>query len=82
MPTFTYVYILESEVVPQQRYFGATDDLKQRLGEHNRGSSRHTSKYMPWRIRAAIAFRERHQAAVFEKYLKTHSGRVFSKRWF
>ncbi len=30
----------------------------------------------------AIGFRERDKAATFERYLKTHSGRAFSKKHF
>jgi predicted GIY-YIG superfamily endonuclease len=52
-----------------------TDDLEARLRSHNQGNNPHTSRYRPWQIETAIAFRSREKAAAFEKYLKSHSGR-------
>jgi predicted GIY-YIG superfamily endonuclease len=75
---FTYVYILLSEKDPTHRYTGLTDDLEARLKSHNQGNNPHTSRYRPWQIETAIAFRSREKAAAFEKYLKSHSGRAFS----
>lgn len=57
---------------------GLTDDLEARLKSNSQGNNPHTSKYRPWRIEAAIAFRSRKKAAAFEKYLKSHSGRAFA----
>jgi predicted GIY-YIG superfamily endonuclease len=79
---FTYVYILRSEIDPKRHYTGMTDDLKDRLRRHNAGEVAHTAKYGPWKIRVAIAFEDRHSAAKFEGYLKSHSGRVFAARHF
>ena len=82
MHGYTYVYILQSVNSPSRHYTGMTDDLKARLAKHNSGGCPHTSKFMPWRIRTAVAFHDRAQAAAFEAYLKTHSGRVFASRHF
>ena len=79
---FHYVYILESESTPGRHYTGLTDDLAARLATHNAGGCPHTMKFRPWRIRMALAFRTREQAAEFERYLKTHSGRAFAKNHF
>jgi putative endonuclease len=79
---FSYVYILESESDPTRHYAGLTDDLTVRLKKHNAGEVPHTSKYRPWRLRVAIAFHSREQAAEFERYLKSHSGRAFAKKHF
>jgi len=57
-----------------------TDDLAARLAKHNAGGVPHTAKHKPWRIKTAIAFRDRSKAAGFEKYLKSPSGRAFSKK--
>jgi predicted GIY-YIG superfamily endonuclease len=57
-----------------------TEDLKQRLARHNAGEVPHSSKYRPWRIKTAVAFTDRNRAADFEKYLKSPSGRAFSKK--
>ena len=79
MEGFHYVYILESLASPVRHYVGLTDDLAARLGKHNRGEVAHTSKYCPWQIQTAIAFRNRVRAAEFERYLKSGSGRAFAK---
>ena len=80
--TFHYVYILVSESAPGRHYTGITEDLQSRLELHNTGRCPHTSKYVPWRIETAVAFRSRDKAIAFEKYLKPHSGRAFASRHF
>ena len=78
--SFFYVYILQSTPTPERFYAGLTQDLKRRLTKHNAGAVPHTAKFRPWRIKTAVAFRERNRAAEFEKYLKTASGRAFAKK--
>jgi putative endonuclease len=75
-----YVYILQSEGNQERFYTGCTDDLKQRLADHNAGKVPHTSKFLPWRLKTYLRFSDRAQAAAFEKYLKTASGRAFAKK--
>jgi predicted GIY-YIG superfamily endonuclease len=75
-----YVYIIRSVSSPEQEYTGTTADLKQRVADHNAGRSSHTAKYMPWVLLWYAAFREKHSALEFEKYLKSHSGRAFAKK--
>jgi predicted GIY-YIG superfamily endonuclease len=75
-----YVYILESLVEPERHYVGLTGDLKDRLRKHNAGGVTHTSKYLPWRLKTYVAFASAEQAAAFERYLRTASGRAFSKK--
>jgi putative endonuclease len=82
MKNFHYVYMLTSEGEPSRHYTGPTKDLENRLKEHNSGHVPHTTKYRPWRIESAIAFRTRKKAVAFEKYLKSHSGRAFSAKHF
>jgi predicted GIY-YIG superfamily endonuclease len=82
MPTFHYVYVLVSQSRPDRIYIGYTAHLKRRLAEHNEGSSKFTSKYRPWRIRAAIALQSRERAFALELYLKTHSGRALISMQF
>ena len=77
---FCYVYILQSKVDSDRYYVGLTDDLRSRLQRHNSGQAPHTSKFIPWRIKTAIAFTDRERAADFERYLKTASGRAFAKK--
>jgi predicted GIY-YIG superfamily endonuclease len=77
---FHYVYILESEQIPNHFYAGLTDDLKSRLRKHNAGNVPHTSKLRPWKIKTAVAFTNAEKALAFERYLKTSSGRAFAKK--
>ena len=80
--SFHYVYILQSLSKPDQVYTGRTEDLKRRLAEHNAGRVPHTSKFVPWEIRAATAFKDLEKAVAFEYYLKSGSGRAFLRRHF
>jgi putative endonuclease len=75
-----YVYILQGFNDPERFYTGLTDDLKERLKAHNEGRVTHTSKYAPWRIKTYIGFSNEKAAIAFEKYLKSPSGRAFSKK--
>ncbi len=79
-PAMHYVYLLRSIDHPDQTYIGLTADLKKRLQKHNYGEVPHTSKYKPWTLVAYTAFQNREQAASFETYLKSGSGRAFAKR--
>jgi putative endonuclease len=76
----TYVYILQSTANPDRYYVGATADLRARLQKHNAGDVSHTSKYSPWTIKSYIAFTDKDRAFAFEKYLKSGSGRAFTKK--
>jgi predicted GIY-YIG superfamily endonuclease len=80
MNEFVYVYILESLAPTGGFYVGLTDNLSARLAKHNAGEVSHTAKLRPWQIKTAIAFRSRDKAAEFERYLKSPSGRAFSKK--
>lgn len=75
-----YVYLLQSESDPNQRYIGYTTDLKQRTADHNSGKSKHTAKYMPWKLVSYHAFSDKRKAQEFEYYLKTGSGKAFASK--
>ena len=77
---YYYVYILQSENDSEKFYTGFTDDIESRLRAHNQGKCVHTSKFVPWRVKTAIAFTNNEKALAFEKYLKSVSGRAFAKR--
>ena len=77
---FHCVYILQSEKDRERHYVGLTDNLDARLAAHNAGKVHHTSKFIPWHIETAVAFRDRHKASAFERYLKSGSGREFARR--
>ena len=77
---FYYAYILQSKIVPDRFYTGFTENIENRLKDHNSGKNPHTSKYRPWHIKTAIAFTDRQKALDFERYLKPKSGRAFAKK--
>ena len=79
---FHYVYILCNLANNHRHYVGMAEDLEERLRAHNAGRCRHTSKFRPWQIEIAIAFRSKEKAVTFEKYLKSHSGRAFARKHF
>jgi len=81
-PNMHYVYILESLGDTKHWYVGITNDLERRLREHNAGDSIHTNKFKPWIIKNYTAFLDRKKAEAFEEYLKSNSGRAFTKRHF
>jgi predicted GIY-YIG superfamily endonuclease len=51
-----------------------------RLAEHNAGTCSHTVSGRPWQVGVVIEFTDERRASAFEKYLKSGSGVVFSKR--
>lgn len=77
-----HVYLLRSLSNPQQHYIGFTDNVRQRLADHNAGASPHTSKFRPWELRVVVSFADRAKAIIFEQYLKSGSGHAFASRHF
>lgn len=77
-----YTYIIRSFPTPTQTYIGYTSNLKQRLEDHNSGKSLHTNKFKPWQLDFYCAFNNEEKAIKFEKYLKSHSGKAFTKKHF
>ncbi|MBL8219923.1 MAG: GIY-YIG nuclease family protein [Bryobacterales bacterium] len=57
-----------------------TRDLNARLAAHNNGEVPHTSKFRPWHLQTYVALQTVDQAAAFEHYLKSGSGRAFANR--
>ena len=80
MNDYHYVYTLQSLSQPNQIYTGRTENLPGRLNDHNAGKVPHTSKFRPWVIRSATAFKDKSRAIAFERYLKSGSGRAFLHR--
>jgi len=76
------VYILQSQNFPERHYVGITDDVAARVAAHNGGQSSHTAKFRPWDLHVAIAFSADDRAILFERYLKSGSGRAFAKKHF
>lgn len=77
-----YVYSLQSISFPSRFYIGLTKNLKRRFEDHNIGKSIHTNKHKPWKLAVYLTFSEKEKAKNFESYLKSGSGRTFSKKHF
>jgi len=74
------VYILTSIDTPKKYYIGITQDLEQRLKEHNSKLSYYTKRYAPWKVETYIMFNNKELAENFERYLKAGSGEAFLKK--
>ncbi len=74
------VYILRSLKYPKRYYVGLTQDLGNRLKEHNNGKSQYTKNYAPWGLETHIVFKNKSLAREFEKYLKEGSGYAFMQK--
>ena len=76
------VYVIRSVNHADRYYTGLTDNVERRLDVHNSGGSNSTAPHRPWAVVASTTFINPESAIAFEKYLKTGSGRAFSKRHF
>jgi len=56
--------------------------LEDRIKRHNSGQVKATINHLPVEIVTYTAFTDKYKAYNFEKYLKTGSGRAFSKKHF
>ncbi|NBW35588.1 MAG: GIY-YIG nuclease family protein [Cytophagia bacterium] len=65
-----HVYILESESSGAW-YYGFTEDIDQRLRDHQSNRSKYTRFKGPWKLIFKRAFLDKTEALRFEKYLKT-----------
>jgi putative endonuclease len=75
-----YVYLIESTSSEGKRYIGYTDNLRQRIADHNSGKNVSTTAHRPWRLRTYLAFSTKDQALAFEHYLKSGSGHAFAHK--
>ncbi|MEK7631920.1 MAG: GIY-YIG nuclease family protein [Patescibacteria group bacterium] len=73
-----YVYILKLH--DGSAYVGSTEDLKQRLRDHNQSKVPSTRGKIPARIAWYCAFTEKSQGLAFERYLKSGSGTAFRRK--
>ena len=76
-----YVYILKSQK-DNSFYFGSTENIKNRVKEHNRGESIYSKTKLPYKLIWFCAFPNKTKALIFEKYLKHGSGHAFTKKHF
>lgn len=73
-----YVYLLVCK--NNRPYVGCTENLKERIERHNKGHVPATKPLLPVQLIAYFAFSNKYTAFNFEKYLKSGSGRAFTKK--
>ncbi|MDP2207749.1 MAG: GIY-YIG nuclease family protein [Bacteroidota bacterium] len=65
-----FVYIIQS--ISSKRYYtGSTEDIENRLVEHNRGENKSTRYGVPWKIVHQEVFENRSEAIQKEKQIKS-----------
>ncbi len=74
-----YVYILQS-LKDASYYTGITENLKQRLLDHNSGTSKYSSSKKPFTLKWYCVFSNKNKALLFERYVKSGSGSGFAFR--
>ena len=75
-----FVYILKCH--DNGFYVGCTDNLKDRIDRHTKGYVDATKYRLPIDLQMYFCFKNKFIAFNFEKYLKSCSGRAFSKKHF
>ena len=73
-----FVYVLKGTGSEPHFYVGRTSEVRARLAAHNAGRCPHTARYRPWHLHVVIEFAEECTAILFERYLKSGSGRAFA----
>jgi len=63
-----------------EKYIGVTNDLKQRLTQHNSGQTKTTKNNGVYKIIWYCAFNNKPRAYDFERYLKSSSGYAFTSK--
>lgn len=77
-----FVYVLRSVNEPSHFYVGLASDVDDRLADHNSGKWPSPARWRPWRQHVVTEFADQLTAARFDRYLKSGSGRAFSRRHF
>ncbi len=73
-----FVYVLKSKK-DQRLYYGSTDNLERRLGEHNKGRVRSTKSRIPFELEYFEKVDSIIDARKKERYFKTGFGRKYIK---
>jgi putative endonuclease len=74
-----YAYILKSKT-NGNLYKGSTQNLEERVIQHNEGKVNYTSKYIPWELVYFEIFETRAEAMAREKFFKSGKGREWLKK--
>lgn len=75
-----FVYLLKCN--DNSIYTGCTSNLENRIIRHNRGEVHYTRNRLPVDLITYIAFKQKHKAYFFERYLKSGSGKAFANKRF
>ena len=73
---YTYILLCSNG----EYYKGCTNNIEDRLLRHQRGYVESTKDLLPVKLITYTAFTDKSKAFVFEKYLKSGSGRAFLKK--
>jgi len=74
-----YVYVIKS-IRHLSRYVGSTNNVFNRVKEHNGSRCRYTSGRKPWILVYKEEFKTRAEAMEREKFLKSGQGRKYLDR--
>lgn len=72
-----YVYSLKCK---DGYYVGCTDDIEDRMKRHQKGYVPATADRLPVALDFYFATKDKYRAFKLEKYLKSGSGRAFTKK--
>ena len=73
-----FVYILQSQQ-DHQLYVGFTENIKQRIATHNKGSVPSTKSRRPWKLIYFECYMNKEDAMRREGYFKTTPGKIAIK---
>jgi putative endonuclease len=76
------VYLIRSDTDASRHYVLITSNVRDRIDWNNHGSCGHTVSDRPWSLVVSLEFPTEKAARRVEKYLKSGSGRAFTKRHF
>ncbi|MCF8230547.1 MAG: GIY-YIG nuclease family protein [Bacteroidales bacterium] len=74
MPFYAYVLYSRSH---KRYYKGHCENLEDRIDEHNKGKTKSTKAFIPWKLYYYEVFSTRQEAIKREKYFKTAAGRRY-----
>jgi predicted GIY-YIG superfamily endonuclease len=73
-----YIYCVVSKIT--LNILGVTQDLRNRLEEHNNFETKSNKSKAPFKIEWCCCFSNKTKAYLFEKYLKSSSGYAFTNK--